>query len=102
MGRLIQLRQAQDSPKSLALRVGDVLIVKATGVLVQSGADVVETLGPFVQGVTLENGDIVSPVGAPNTVLLLTRRSGLARIEIIVGDPWHKTQGKMMDITVKA
>jgi hypothetical protein len=101
MGRLIELQQAQDSPTSLKLRVGDLLIIKATGIHIESGADILETLGPFVPGLMLENGNIVSPVGAPNTVLLLTHRSGLARIKMIIGDPWHRSDSRMLEITVE-
>lgn len=102
MGRLIEIQQAQGFPPSLTLKVGDVLMFGATGGHVQSGADVVEILGPFVPGIMGANGAILSPMGAPNAVLFLARRPGRATIDVVTGDPWYAPQTTSLDITVES
>ena len=100
MARLIEVQHAQNLPTNLTIRVGDALAFGATGGHVRSGADVVEILGPFLPGVLGDNGRILSPMGAPNTVLFLARRPGRATIDVVTGDPWHAPQTTALDITV--
>jgi hypothetical protein len=102
MGRLIEVQHAQDLPTSLTIRVGDVLVFGATGGHVYSGAEVVEILGPFLPGVLGDNGQILSPMGAPNAVLFLARRTGRATIDVVTGDPWHAPKTTTLDITVES
>jgi hypothetical protein len=102
MGRLIEIQPGQGLPPSLTIHVGDGLLCGATGGHVQSGADVVEMLGPFQPGVLVERGEIISPQGAPNTVLFLARRSGRATIDVVTGDPWYAPQTTTLDITVES
>ena len=101
MGRLIQVEQVQALPPSLALRVGDALLCVASGGHVQSGGDVVRILGPFVPGVLADNGEILSPMGAPNAVLYLARRPGRATIDVVTGDPWHGPETTTLEIAVE-
>ena len=49
MGRLIEVRRVVDLPAELVVRVGDLLLFRATGGRVQSGAGVTN-LGSFVAG----------------------------------------------------
>ena len=100
MGRLIEVQQAQGFPPSLSLTVGDMLVFGATGGHVQSGADVVEIFGPFVPGLLGDHGAIISPMGAPNTVLFLARHPGRATIDVVTGDPWRAPQTTTLDLTV--
>jgi len=102
MGRLIEVQYAQGLPPRLTLQVGDVLVCRATGGHVQSGADVVEILGPFVPGIMGDNGQILSPMGAPNAVLFLARRPGRATIDVVTGDPWRAPQTTTLDLTVES
>ncbi len=101
MGRLIEVQHAQDLPTSLTIRVGDVLVFGATGGHVYSGAEVVEILGPFLPGVLGDDGQILSPMGAPNAVLFLARRPGRATIDVVTGDPWHTPETTALGITVE-
>src|ERR687889_330858 len=98
MGRLIEVQHAQDLPTRLTIRVGDVLIFGATGGHVRSGAEVVEILGPFVRGVVGNNGQIISPMGAPNRVLFFARHPGRAMIDVVTGDPWHSPNNTALTI----
>jgi hypothetical protein len=100
MGRLIEIQQVQGLPQGVTLRVGDALYFAATGGHVRVGADVVEIVGPFLPGVLRENGEILSPMGAPNAVLFLARRPGRATIDVVTGDPWHAPQTTPLEITV--
>lgn len=102
MGRLIEVQHTQALPPSLTLRVGDLLIFAATGGHVQSGADVVEILGPFLPGLLGDNGEILSPMGAPNAVMFLARRLGRATIKVVTGDPWYTSEITVLDIIVKS
>jgi hypothetical protein len=102
MGRLIEVQHARDLPTTLTITVGDVLIFGATGGHVHSGAEVVEILGPFVRGVVGDNGQIISPMGAPNRVLFLARHPGRATIDVVTGDPWHAPKTTALSITVEA
>jgi hypothetical protein len=102
MGRLIEVQLEQGLPPRLTISVGDVLAFGSSGGHVQSGKDVLEILGPFLPAVLGVNGQIVSPMGAPNTVWFLARRPGHARIDVVTGDPWHAPQTTTMDITVES
>jgi hypothetical protein len=101
MGRLIEIQSgAEELPPRLAIKTGDLLVFTATGGHVQSGGDVIEMLGAFLTGVVGNGGQILSPMGAPNTVLFLARRSGQARIDVVTGDPWHASQTTTVDLVV--
>jgi hypothetical protein len=102
MGRLIEVQHAQDLPTRLTIRVGDVLVFGATGGHVRSGAEVVEILGPFLPGILGDDGQILSPMGAPNAVLFLARRPGRATIDVVTGDPWHAPKTTALGITVES
>jgi len=102
MGQLIEVQHAQDLPTRLTLTVGDVLIFRATGGHVHSGAEVVEILGPFVRGVVGDNGQIISPMGAPNRILFLARHPGQATIDVVTGDPWRAPDTTALILTVEA
>jgi hypothetical protein len=100
MARLIDIQRGQPLPASLTVRVGDVLMFEATGGHVHSGSDLVEILGPFVPGVVGDNGEILSPMGAPNAVLFLLHGPGRASIDVVTGDPWSASQTMMLELTV--
>ncbi|MDZ7961265.1 MAG: hypothetical protein RMY34_25855 [Aulosira sp. DedQUE10] len=102
MGRLIEVQNVQALPPSLTLRVGDLLIFGATGGHVQSGADIVEILGPFFPGVMGNNGKILSPIGAPNAVMFLARRPGRAMIDVVIGDRWYTSQIATLEMIVES
>lgn len=102
MGRLIEIQHAQDPlPTSLTIRVGDVLVFGATGGHVHSGPEVVEILGPFLPGVLGDNGQVLSPMSAPNTVLFIARCSGRATIDVVTGEPWRSPKTTTVNITVE-
>lgn len=100
MSRYIEIELPQDLRAGLTLEVGDVLRVWATGGRVASGAGVVELLGPLLTGVVGTNGEILSPTGGPNVLLLRALRAGRATVELSTGDPWHNAQTRTLEITV--
>ena len=99
MARLIEVQHAQVFPPSLTIKVGDVLAFGATGGHFQSGMNVIKILGPFLPAVVGDNGQILSPMGAPNAVWFLARRPGRATIDVVTGDPWQAPQTTTLDIT---
>jgi hypothetical protein len=102
MARLIEVQNPQGVSSSLALQMGDVLLFNATGGHIQSGEDVVEILGTFLLAILGDNGEILTPMGAPNTVLFRALRPGQATIDVVHGDPWHAPQTTTLGITVKS
>ena len=102
MARLIDVQDAQTCPSPLTVQAGDVLLFHATGGRVRSGGDVVEMLPPLLSAVLGDNGEIVTPAGAPNTVLVRARGPGHALIDVISGDPWHAPRTTTLGITVES
>ena len=102
MARLIEVQNPQAVSSSLALQVGDVLLFNATGGHVQSGDHVVEMLGAFLLAILGDDGEILTPMGAPNTVLFRALRPGEATIDVVNGDPWHAPRTTTLGITVES
>jgi hypothetical protein len=101
MGRLIEVQEAQTCPSPLTLQTGDVLLFHATGGAVESGGDVVEMLGPFLQAVLGDHGGILTAMGAPNTILVRARKPGQAVIDVVTGDPWGASQRTTLRLAVE-
>jgi hypothetical protein len=101
MGRLIEVQHAQACPRGLTVRLGDVLAFAATGGRVRSGGEAVELLGAFVPAVIGGGGQILSPSGAPNTVLFRARGTGRSRIDVVTGDPWRASESATLEILVE-
>lgn len=74
---------------------------RAAGGHIRSGDDVVEMLGPFVQAVVGNEGEVVAPMGPPNTVLVRAREPGRAVLDLVVGDPFHSPQAVVLRIAVE-
>jgi hypothetical protein len=89
MGRLIEIQDALECPASLTVTAGDLLQFSATGGHIESGAGIVEMLGPLVSAVLANNGEPIAPMGAPNVVFFLARCPGRAVIDVVTGDPWQ-------------
>jgi hypothetical protein len=102
MGRLVDVRDAQRLPSQLTLQPGDVLLCAATGGHVLAGEDVVEMIGAFLPAVLGEHGQVLTPMGAPNTVLFRALRPGLAKIDVITGDPWRDVRTTTLTLTVES
>lgn len=101
MARLIEVQRPDDCISPLVIRVGDVLLIRATGARLRSGGVAVEVLGPFLQAVVGTSGDVVSPEGPPSVVLVRARRPGAAAIELISGDPWRRARASSLDVAIK-
>src|SRR6266852_2596509 len=101
MSRLIEIQHGQDIPASLTVKSGDVLLFRATGGWVQSGSEVVEVIGHFVAGVLANNGELLFPAGAPDTVLFQAKTPGRATIDVVTGDPYRASRTTTLDITVE-
>lgn len=102
MGRLIELQPVPARQSQLTVSVGDVLLVAAFGVVVQSGAAAIEVLGPLTSGVAGVNGELLSPAGAPNTLLIVARKPGRSVLSFKVGDPWRAPQTGILDLDIQS
>ena len=101
MARLIEVQATEAVPRALTIKVGDLLTFAATGGHVQSGSTVVAMLGPFLPSVVGDNGEIFTPMSAPNTVMFVAQAVGQAIIDVITGDPWSQTQRANLTINVE-
>ncbi len=101
MARLIEVDNAQALPFRITIERGDLLLFKASGGNVNSGFEVVELIGPFLSVLMLDNGEVVAPMAAPNTVMFLARNSGKAEVRVVTGDPFHSPQTTILNLTVK-
>ncbi|HKQ76929.1 MAG TPA: hypothetical protein VJ810_24755 [Blastocatellia bacterium] len=101
MARLIEVQDVSVYPSSLMVHPGDLLLFWAVGGQVQSGDDVVEMLGPFVQAVLGNDGNILTPAGTPNTILFYARQAGSALIDVITGDLFHSPKTNSLSIDVE-
>lgn len=102
MARLIEIQNVQSLPAEIILHVGDLLLVKVSGGQVISETKAIKIIGPFIDSLLLDDGEIISPMGAPNTIMLFARQPGQAQLEIIVGDPWFGPKIKKLEIVVKS
>jgi hypothetical protein len=101
MGRLIEVQDAQSCQAPLVVSAGDMLLFHASGGHIRSGGDVLEMMGPFLSAVLGDDGSVLAPMGAPNTVLFLARRPGRAAIDVVTGDPWHGPRTMALDIAIE-
>lgn len=101
MARLIEVPDAEKCASDLPLQVGDMLLFHASGGRIGSGGDAVEILGPYLEAIVGEDGNVLTPMGAPNVVLVRARRPGRAAIDVITGDPWDGPRTTRLGIRVE-
>jgi hypothetical protein len=102
MGRLIEVQAPRKGPPRVTIQVGDVLLFQAFGGHVREGGKVVEMLGPFVQAILGDHGEVLTPQGPPNTVLVRALGPGRAVLDVITGNPFYETQTVAWTIMVGA
>jgi hypothetical protein len=100
MGRLIEVPRVADLPAELFVQVGDLLLFRATGGRVQSGA-AVTNLGSFIAGALASDGNVIPAVGGPDATLFRAMEPGRAIIELFTGDPWHEPRRKAIVVEVE-
>jgi hypothetical protein len=101
VGRLIEVRNVVDLSSVLVVQVGDLLLFRATGGRIQSGA-AVTNLGSFMAGTLTDDGEVLSAVGAPDATLFAASEPGRALIELFTGDPWHEPRRTTVTVEVRA
>jgi hypothetical protein len=102
MKRLVEIEDVRLVGPSITLSVGDVLLFNGTGGHVQSGDDILEYQGALLRALPGHDGTILTPAGAPNAVLFRARAPGQARIDVIKGDPWHRSEATILHVNVEA
>ncbi|WP_324670564.1 hypothetical protein [Hymenobacter sp. GOD-10R] len=102
MPRIIDTQSLPELPSQITLNPGDVLVLQASGGHVQTGDDVMEMLGAYLPGVLHAEGTVLTPMGAPSTVLFRAIQPGQATIDVVTGDPWFDSTTKILTITVEA
>jgi hypothetical protein len=100
MPRLIEIPKAEDGPPSLTIAVGDCLLFRASGGRIAQGGPCVELCGPFFPAFVAPSGEVISPQGSPDSVLVLARAPGPATLEIFRGDAWRGSHKITVAITV--
>ena|ERR1043165_6546394 len=100
MPRLIEVQDVAAPAPHLTAQTGDVLLFRAAGARLLSGSGVLEPLGPFVTAVLAGTGEVLTPEGPPNTVLVRANGPGRAQLEVISGDPFHNPQTVTWTVSV--
>jgi hypothetical protein len=101
MARLIEVQDVRVCPSPLKVQVGDVLQFHVSGGHVRSGSNVVELLGPLLTAVVGDDGNILTPMGPPNSMLVRAKGTGQAMIDLVTGDPFHAPVTTRLYITVE-
>jgi hypothetical protein len=100
MGRLIEVRRVVDLPAELVVQVGDLLLFRATGGCVESGAGLTN-LGSFVAGSLTGDGQVLAAAGAPDATLFHASEPGSVLIELFTGDPWREPRRTTVAVEVR-
>lgn len=101
MSRLIGIQPSQqDLPAELLVEVGDVLQFSATGGHIREGTSV-KLIGILTDSVLGTNGRVLSPMGAPGTVLFLASSPGSTVIGIVTGDPGRSSTSRSLKVLVE-
>jgi hypothetical protein len=101
MSKLIEIGPTQGLPARLAIKVGDVLKFRATGARVPSPTNVLEIIGFYISSVVGDDGQVLTPMGAPNAVLIIGRHPGRAMLEVVTGDPWNGGRTTKLQVDVE-
>ena len=101
MSRLIDVQRVEDCTSPLKVHVGDVLVLAASGARVRAGDKVVELSGPFQSAVVGTTGEVMSPEGPPNAVLVRGRRPGLATIDVFAGESFRASRPSTLTVAVE-
>jgi hypothetical protein len=102
MARLIEVQTVEALPPGLTVRVGDLLLFRATGGrVVGDGNGAVDALGAFQAGSLDPAGGVLEAMGGPDAVVFLARRPGRARLELATGDPWHRPRPAVVEVAVE-
>ena len=102
MPRLIEVQPAGDGWPSIRARVGDVLVIRASGGRVHDGESAVEMWGPFQSAVVGDTGEVLVPAGPPNAVLVRARQPGAATLALFFGDQWRDPRQGSMVLAVES
>ncbi len=89
MARLITIESPETLPPRLEVQPGDLLVVEACGAHQRDGEAVATLLGVFLSSVVGLHHEVLTPAGPPNAVAILARAPGVARFELVTGDPWR-------------
>jgi hypothetical protein len=94
MPRLIDVPSQTPLPSVISLRMGDLLLVRATGGAVVAGV-AVECLGALGAAALHPDGSVLAAMGSPDAVVFRAHEPGRATIEVVRGPP----QGGLPRIT---
>lgn len=101
MAQLIEVDTLAPLPSRIRVKQGDLLLFRASGGHVTAGEGVVERLGPYTSALAGAGGEVLAPMGPPNTVLFAARQPGQATIDVVTGDPFYSAQATAIEIEVE-
>jgi hypothetical protein len=88
-------------PSIITIGRADVLLFRASGGRVTAGTGLMQVIGPLITGVVVNNGQILSPGGAPNAILILAVKAGKAQLEIVTGDPFYMPVSISIEVIIE-
>ncbi|MBM5817384.1 MAG: hypothetical protein FJ083_12605 [Cyanobacteria bacterium K_Offshore_surface_m2_239] len=100
MARLITIEAPETLPPRLEVHPGDLLVVEACGAQQWEGEAVATLLGVFTRGVVGLHQQVLTPAGPPNAVAILAVAPGVARLELVTGDPWRSVRRVPFELIV--
>ena len=101
MARLVDIRDVPSLPSTLVVRVGDLIVLGATGAHVPPDFAGLELVGAFAPAVLGNDGQVISPASAPNSVVLLAHGTGQGAIDVVTGDPWRGARKSALAIVIE-
>ena len=104
MGQSVEVPGGAALPAHLALKVGDVARLGATGAVVQSGEQVVVITDISLRTSDHDQGTGPRPAGLPNTVHIEARQPGQAVLKLFTGASMlgQTPQTHLLTVTVEA
>jgi len=102
VSRYVEIRPDEEGlPPEILLGVGDIVRFAASGGRLRSGNSV-ELLGILSVGVVGTDGQVLSPLGPPSSVLIRAQGPGRAVVDITSGDPFRSPVTRSLAIRVEA
>ena len=101
MSRLIEIHPGTEPmPVRLTVAEGDMLRFTASGGHVREGS-AVRLVGIFALALVGTDGQVLAPMGTPNTVLFHALMPGRAEIDVVTGDPWRAPRTVGLTVVVE-
>jgi hypothetical protein len=98
---MVEYEPGKSSTAEIVLHVGDMLLIRSSGVRIGSGATSLHNVGAFVRAALADDGTVIEPAGAPNRVVLLALAEGKTTLEFNTGDPYRQSARRTVTVRIE-